>query len=366
MSRIGLIIFIICCACNLSLCQDKIKGVCWVAGDSITNINFEPLINNNIEWISQTPFAWMGEHDEPSVKFSSGNSKHHWGESDYGLIYTAQMAKSCGIKTILKPHIWMRTRSGKWRSDIEMNSEAAWDQWFSDYEAMILHYAKVAEEGEMEALCIGTELLIPTTKHPDRWRSMIKNIRKVYSGQLTYAGNFYKEYENIEFWDDLDFIGIQAYFPLVKNESPTKRELIKAWRKPIKAMNKLSKKFNKPIVFTEIGYKNTTDSAIEPWIWPSRVDNDKITISDEVQATCYEALFESLWDKEWFGGVYIWKWFHGGHSFTLEDYWANREARRKKYMGDKYTPGMGIRFSPQGKIAEQVIAKWFGLPSSYP
>lgn len=350
--------------CTLANSQDKIKGVCWVAGDSITNINFEPLINNNIDWISQTPFAYMEDYDQPNIRWSGGNKRHHWGESDYGLIYTSQMAKSCGIKTILKPHVWMRTNEGKWRSDIAMKTDEDWEKWFNNYEAFILHYAKVAEEGEMEALCIGTELLQPTTKHPNRWRAMIKNIRKVYSGQLTYAGNFYKEYENIEFWDDLDFIGIQAYFPLTKNESPSKKELIKAWRKPIKAMTKLAKKFKKPIVFTEIGYKNTADAAIEPWIWPSQVDKEIVNISDEVQANCYEALFEALWHEEWFGGIYVWKWFHGGHRFTLDDFWAYREERRKKYMGDKYTPGMSVRFSPQGKIAEKVIAKWFGFSSS--
>jgi len=344
--------------------QGKVRGVCWVAEDSITNINFEPLINNNVDWISQTPFAWMGEYDEPSVKFDGDRKRRNWGGSDYGLIYTAQMAKSCGVKTILKPHIWMSTRSGKWRSDIEMNSPHEWDLWFNDYEAMILHYAAVAEEGEMEALCIGTELLIPSTEHTDRWRIIIKKIRKVYHGQLTYAANFYKEYDNIEFWDDLDFIGIQAYFPLTKKKSPTKKELVKAWKRPMKKMAKLSRRFNKPIVFTEIGYKNTADAAIEPWIWPSNVDEEKLEISDSVQATCYEALFEALWDADWFGGVYIWKWFHGGHRFTFEDYWAHREERRKQRMGDEYRPGMGVRFSPQGKAAERVMAHWFSKARS--
>ena len=364
MFRIVLIGFCCICLSFSLLSQNKIKGVCWVAGDSITNVNFEPLIANNVEWISQTPFAWMSEVDDPVVKFDSGDRRRHWGDSDYGLIYTAEMAKSCGIKTILKPHIWLRTRSGKWRSDIAMNSEEEWDMWFKDYEAMIIHYAKVAEAGKMDALCIGTELLQPTTKHPDKWRSIIKEIRKVYSGQLTYAANFYKEYENIEFWDDLDFIGVQAYFPLVSNNKPSKRELIKGWKKPMKRMAKLAKKFNKPIVFTEVGYKNTADAAIEPWIWPSRVDKDNLDISDNTQATCYEALFQALWDKEWFGGIYVWKWFHGGHKFTLDDFWAYQEERRKKRMGDDYEYRERVHFSPQGKKAEKVMAHWFSKPSS--
>lgn len=363
MSRISLIIWMSIWSMLTIDAQDKVRGVCWVGSDSITNINFEPLIKNNVEWISLTPFAYMRQYDAPSIEFNGANDGRHWGESDRGLIFTSQLAKSCGIKTILKPHIWMSTRTGKWRSDIAMNSKEDWDQWFAEYESMIMHFARVAEDGEIAALCIGTELLQPSTKHPDRWRSMIKKIRNVYNGQLTYAANFHKEYEGVEFWDDLDFIGVQAYFPLVRKRSPSKKELIKAWRKPIKNMKKLSKKFNKQIVFTEVGYKNTTDTAIEPWVWPNNVDKTTVTISDDVQATCYEALFEALWGEEWFGGIYIWKWFHGGHRFTVEDYWAYREERRKKRMGDNYEPGLGIRFSPQGKPAEKVIEQWFSKPT---
>lgn len=366
MFRVGLTI---CCLISFLAAltaQEKIKGVCWVAGDSITNINFEPLINNGVDWISQTPFAWMGAHDSPELRFD-GNRRSNgygWGESDYGLIYTSQIAKSCGIKVILKPHIWLRARGGKWRSDISMNSKADWDTWFQNYEKMILHYAVIAEQGEMEALCIGTELLIPSTKYPDRWREIIKKIRRLYSGQLTYAGNFHKEYDKIEFWDDLDFIGVQAYFPLTKKEYPNKSDLLKGWKQHSKKLKKVAKKFKKPVVFTEVGFKNTADAAIEPWLWPSQVDEDNLKISDDTQAVCYEAMFEALWNEEWFGGVYIWKWFHGGHRFaTLKEYFEWREERRNVRRKENYKERPQIYFTPQYRPAEQVMARWFSKTS---
>ena len=45
------------------------------------------------------------------------------------------------------------------------------------------------------------------------WWELIANIRQSYSGQLTYAANF-DNYQEVYFWDQLDLIGINAYFPL--------------------------------------------------------------------------------------------------------------------------------------------------------
>ena len=49
----------------------------------------------------------------------------------------------------------------------------------------------------------------------------------MYSGKLTFGANWYLEYEDVTFWDDLDYIGIQAYFPLTKKENQGVDELVK-------------------------------------------------------------------------------------------------------------------------------------------
>jgi len=106
----------------------------------------------------------------------------------------------------------------------------------------------------LEGLCIGTELYITTTQHEQKWRNIIKEIRKVYSGQLTYAANFHKEYEEIKFWDALDYIGVQAYFALTNKENPSLKELRKGWIPHHRRLKQFHEKWQKPIVFTEIGY----------------------------------------------------------------------------------------------------------------
>ena len=335
-----------------------VRGVCWVAGDSVAMHNIDQLLAVGTNWISQTPFGWMESHQSPRVILNTNRSS--WGGTDRGIVHTVRLAKKKGVKTILKPHIWLRRGAdGKFRADIKMQSEEDWDAWFKSYGDWILHYAQLAEDHDIEALCIGTELH-KTVKYTERWRSLIKEIRAIYSGQITYAGNWYKEYEDIKFWDDLDFIGLQAYFPLSRKENPKRRELKKSWSKHKKNLEQLAIKYNKKIVFTEIGYKNTADAAIDPWTWPQDMDDDVI-LSEETQVACYEALFESLWDEPWFDGVYIWKWFHSTYRFeNFDDYFVARLERRKaRYERRGRSMPNQVYFSPQRTEALEVMKEWY-------
>jgi len=320
---------------------ERQRGVSWVAGhESVVKEDFQPLVKNHVNWIVQTPFGWQREFNSPAIRMAT-DGRVMWGERDAGLETTTRLAKQLGIKTLLKPHIWMRPSStGKWRSDIEMATEADWQSWFSDYRIFILHYAKLAAKNEIEALCIGTELHQTAVKKGKEWRKIISEIRQVYDGKLTYAANWYKEFEKIKFWSELDFIGIQAYFPLTEKENPSIEELKKAWQPHVESIKKISKKYNKPVVFTEIGYRSDADAAIKPWEWPARRSREMASGQDlQTQVNCYEAFFQTFWEKEWVAGAYFWKWFPKGRNSGNHD----------------------KRFSPQGKPAEQVMAKWYSL-----
>ena len=339
--------------------NEKMKGLCWVGGDSISYHNIQQVTEVGASWISQTPFGWMGAYNEPEIRMNT--KKAWWGESDRGLIHTTRLAKKSGVRVMLKPHIWLRSRDGKWRSDIKMQNEEDWNTWFENYEKFIVHYARLAEREHIESLCIGTELYETTRLKPEKWRKIIKAIRKVYSGDLVYAANWYKEFETISFWDDLDYIGIQAYFPLTKKKHPSKKDLIKSWRNHKKAIEKVSRKYDRDVIFTEIGYKNTANAAIEPWSWPQHLRDQTIKISEETQAICYHALFESTWSEPWLKGIFIWKWFHSTYKYqSFDSYFEARQLRRKKYYADRNIKnGPTIQFTPQQKSAMDVLQTWY-------
>jgi len=105
------------------------------------------------------------------------------------------------------------------------------------------------------------------------WRVIIHNVRKLYKGKLTLAANF-DNYNEVNFWDELDFIGINAYFPLRKIESKPitdsllSTKLIKGWGKVFKAINlfKINQKIiDKPLFFTELGYTKKENCTTAPW-----------------------------------------------------------------------------------------------------
>ena len=132
----------------------KMRGVCWEGAGRIDATNLAPLHELGADWISQTPFGWTPSLTSTEIRYGSNGGL--WGESDDGLVKTAAWANALGIKTLLKPHLWVR--HGEWPGNIAMATDEAWTQWFASYEAFILHYARLAEANGFEALAIGTEL----------------------------------------------------------------------------------------------------------------------------------------------------------------------------------------------------------------
>ncbi|WP_201743897.1 glycoside hydrolase family 113 [Hymenobacter busanensis] len=316
----------------------RLRGVSWVASDSTTEAEILELERCHVTWLTQTPFGWQADSASPAVTLVTGGRRRiFWGEADSGLVHTARLARRHGIRTMLKPHIWLRAR-GQWPGQIQMRTAADWQQWFASYTTFILHYARLAEQHHLEALCIGTELRHTSVGHEKQWRQLIRQIRRVYRGQLTYAANWHDEYEKIQFWDALDYIGVQAYFPLSKATRPDTATLRQGWQPYLREMARVQRKFKRPVLFTEAGYRAIPAAAAAPWEWPN--GRQPAPIDTAAQAACYEALFRACWRQPWFAGVFIWKWYPGLR--------PDSPARRR------------ADFTPQHQPAEQVLARWYG------
>lgn len=101
--------------------------------------------------------------------------------------------------------------------------------------------------------------------------------------------------------------------------------------------------------FTEIGYKSTKDAGISPWAWPERLTDEerKQIFSEETQATLYQAMMEETMNAPFVAGIHLWKWY--------PKYGQLRAGRRRN------STLFNIDFTPQGKQAEAVMSKYFGL-----
>jgi len=312
----------------------KMRGVCFVAGGRIDDQTFEPLVRDHVEWISQTPFGWMSAADSPEIRIASAGDVF-WGETDEGLAATAAAARRHGIRTLLKPHLWVAGwHDHVWSGEIAMHSAPDWEAWFRSYRKFILHYAELAEKHSFEALAVGTELQGTTLQHEAPWRALIAEVRGVYHGRLTYAANWDHEFEALPFWDALDFAGVQAYFPISRQADPSLQELLEGWKAPLARIEKMAQQQRKEIVLTEVGYRSADGAAAQPWLWQTE---DRA--NPELQSRCYEAMFRTVWARPWLKGIFAWKWFP-----------RFDPARR----------GADASFTPQGRPAESVLRLWFG------
>ena len=198
--------------------------------------------------------------------------------------------------------------SSGWRSNINFDDTNDWTKWFADYRKNMIHYALMAEKTNVNLFCIGTELRSSLKHIPKKWLSLIKEIKAIYKGKITYAANWDDSFQFTEFWNELDYIGIQAYYPLTTNSNPTLEEIKKGWNVHIKKLKIISDTFEKKIIFTEIGYRNDASATIKPWVWGSFLERFYTKKSDKTQFLAYQALFEKVWNEPWFAGVFPWEW----------------------------------------------------------
>ncbi len=250
-------------------------------------------------------------------------------ENDESVIFSTHYAHKRGMKVMLKPQIWV---SGVWPGDIKMQSQEDWDLFFQYYRKWIMHYALMASLHNIEIFCAGVELVHTTIEQPDQWRELLEDIRKIYSGKVVYAANWGKEFEQLSFWDELDYIGIDCYYPLSDNETASKAELKHNFETITHKLIAKSQKYDKPLIFTEIGFR----SIDAPWQQPHAHPDGK-TPNKEHQALCYEVVSEVLQDQSWCQGIFWWKW--------------------PSYL--EYSANNPTAFTPYGKPASKIVRKWF-------
>ena len=225
--------------------------------------------------------------------------------SDESVVHAIRQAHKCSMAVMLKPHIDLETsEDGAWRGDIGFYSAEKWKAWFDNYAKFITHYAVIAEKEGVEFFSVGTELIFASAE-TEMWRDyIIPEVRKVFSGKITYAANW-DNYNFVGFWDSVDYAGIDAFFPLHNKYDPPPYEKIKkSWQKWVFDIEKWQKKIQKPVIFTECGYRSIDSAAMQPWEWQSSAGNTNLSL----QADCYRAVFETFWDKQWFSGMHWWGW----------------------------------------------------------
>jgi hypothetical protein len=318
------LLFISCAAASYK--PEKINGVSFVASRiPIDSTHVIPVTQVNSNFAAIMPFGFIRRLDNPEILH---NTDRQWfGETRLGAKQYALELRKAHIKIMIKPQIWVWR--GEFTGEIMMASEADWKTLEASYSDFILEYADLAEDIDADIFCIGTELELFVKFRPAYWTGLIKKIRTIYSGKLTYAANW-NEYQRTPFWDQLDFIGIDAYFPISEAKTPSYEMCMKGWKNYKPTIKRISKDNDRPILFTEYGYRSVDYSARQPWVF----DRNMTSVNLEAQNNALKAIHDTFWDEDWFAGGFVWKWFHKHDEVGGED---------------------NFMFTPQNKPAEDIL-----------
>jgi hypothetical protein len=241
------------------------------------------------------------------------------GESDERLLRAVREARRLGMRVLLKPHLYLGDDG--FAGDICLADGPTRARFMTGYLRLMLHYARMAEDEDVELFSVGNELSC-LTGHEDDWRRLIALVRRVYVGPVTYASNWGEEFERLPFGDALDYLGVNHYYPLTAAGTEALPEMMLRAAAVARSLEAVHARWQRPVLFTEVGYPSVDGGTTTPWAPPTR------TPDPAEQAAAYEAVFRVYEGLPWLRGYYWWAWLDGD-------------------------------FSPAGKPAEQVLRAWY-------
>jgi hypothetical protein len=261
--------------------------------------------------------------------------------TDAAVVAAITNLRNAKVKVALKPQV--DSEDGYWRGQFEPTDPAA---WFSSYQTYIVHYATIAQAQNADLFVIGCEFAtLSGSAYQSNWETIITAVRAVYTGPITYAANATSagdEFTRVSFWDKLDLIGVDGYFPLTNHADPTLTQLKNAWTTaadnkngfaPVTALHNLQLAYpSLPLIFTEIGYTSTAGTNEAPYNYTPTGAYDPTE-----QGNCFAAFFQVFsQESSWVKGVFWWGW-------------------------SVSPPGTDDKgYSPQNKPAADVLAQWYG------
>jgi hypothetical protein len=184
--------------------------------------------------------------------------------TEESLRRTFRQARSLGLRMMFFPTINLRDEADNaqwWRGNIAPQD---WAAWWRNYTAFNVRLAALAQEEGVEWFSLGTEMA-STHPFPEAWKTLTREVHKVFTGKLTYSVNF-DAHDTFVFGDCLDVIGMNTYDPIAKfDEYPSDEQIRDAWWWIVYKARTLEARFGKPVMVTEVGYPSVAHAHVGPW-----------------------------------------------------------------------------------------------------
>ncbi len=283
--------------------------------------------------------------------------------SDQRLAGLIRLSHSLGKRVIVMPLVLLTRPAGdEWRGKINPDD---WEDWWTQYDKYVLHYAQIAQENGVAMYMVGSELL-STESQEARWRDLIGKVRKqnqdyldgqfrqylrqtfptykrgdfqskfgiadidsfVYSAPratpppaelvtqyetfaadrkmlLSYSSNW-DHYTVPKWWDILDAVGMTSYYDMnpTHDTNPSVKSMVPRWEAVRRTVAEWQARTGKPVIFTEVGCPSQTGCSTYPWNYY----NDPNSPNMVEQRNFVESFLNVFGKEPWVGGILIWKW----------------------------------------------------------
>lgn len=300
----------------------------------------------------------------------------------------------CNSSSTLVGRAWYDSRSTDPYPTLNGTTGQLEKGWFDNYTAFAVEYARLSEHYHLPYFIFGDELTDVTTdtlntspkndpygidrgvpgesfptctaRRDCEWRHVIHALRSPeyanflkhapltggsYTGKLIYAANWgdssdglnQPEFEKITWWDAVDTIGVDAYFPLSAMSADLDvASLQSAWngalqtgpsgqKNIVQRLATVSAKFNKPILFTAAGYASSPGANNTPYALAGIGSSAgvKTPVDGVEQLNDMQALLDTFNGLPWWQGV-----FWNGEQPLTPHYSQANWASNSNWAGD--------------------------------
>lgn len=248
-----------------------------------------------------TPTYYQRRADSTEIYASRRYSRKAATPKPESLAADIQFAHKLGMEVGLKLHIDPEDETP--RGEIVLRSDSDYQKWLASYRRVLFAMVDLAKANDVAHFYVGCELSgVANDPHTESWRALIRDVRKRFlpsKPKLTFASQHVNTY-NIQFWDDLDYIGVNTW-PYFRSSPRLSVPTLQAkWRSMIyTVMDKqvdffdyvrfLARTFGRPVVLTELGCQSKADAAFKSVVWQEGGRAEPL-----VQAYFFEAFFAAL------------------------------------------------------------------------
>lgn len=225
---------------------------------------------------------------------------------EQGITY----AHHLGLHVFVEPVLTVLAQPN-WSGEIQFSTYDQARAWFDGYWKGYQPYVQAAESAGADQLGIATELQALERQPASLWNTLISRERSTYRGRLVYDINWSSLSLSIPAWlsnPALDLIGVSEYQPIAQTQQAMSvAEISSVWRSQLlPALDNLAQRTGKPIILSEIGYRNSTDALYQPWNHTTDTPPDPA-----LQAAAYTAAAQAVFSDKHIVGLFFWAWDNG-------------------------------------------------------